>query len=230
MLIQKSVFHRRSLSRRRIEFYISVTKKGETFNFIWISTMTSACRNYRTALFLVALNTSEWKKNSTHIERFCEQHNHWHCAIERLCLCGVHVLVSLPLQTHILNQPTKCHRRKRNPNRNVISHLPLVVAVCLYKIVEILLLLPYRCVVVNASMLSFIDSGFTFSFSLTRTLPLFSLHYTLRIVQTLMTINSYAMRACVRACIHMLFVECGWKNDKEQNTSDSIFSCLSPSP
>lgn len=80
ILIQKNQFSTKEFPVGVLNFIFRL-QKGETFSFVWISTMTSACRNYCTSLFLIALNTSEWKTR---------QHKHWTFlwAIERcVCVC-----------------------------------------------------------------------------------------------------------------------------------------------
>lgn len=74
VLKRKSVCYNRILSRRAAFLFFGY-KKGETFNFIWISTMTSAYRNYYIVLLHCVECVSEWEGTALTLNVFVNDTN-----------------------------------------------------------------------------------------------------------------------------------------------------------
>lgn len=83
LLIHKSLASTREFSVGALNFIFQLQKR-ENVQFYLNFNSHSACRNYCTPLFLIATNTSEWKKNNTDIERFCVQRKH---SVIGRCVC-----------------------------------------------------------------------------------------------------------------------------------------------
>lgn len=166
--------------------------------------MTSACRNYCTSLFLIALNTSEWKTR---------QHKHW-TFLWATDTMSVFVFVSSACVSEFTT--TKTHFEStdlRVGNRqNAIDERETQIEIQ-FRICR-LLWPSYSCVVENAFMLS-IDSIFTFSFSLTHSLS-FSL---LSELYKLLCHSIHML--CVRACV-LAYICCLWNVD-EKATKNKIY-------